>query len=162
MSLVRKYSAFIILFAAALTLVLLPQISVSSPTPLPAQAATESIPAYHAQPPTGVLPATMAPETFTDPVVQNAYIVAARAKKVLYQEPCYCHCDRSEGHASLLDCFVSKHGSGCDVCIKEDVYSYEQTLKGKTPAQIRDGITKGEWHHVDLSPYETVIPSAHK
>jgi hypothetical protein len=34
--------------------------------------------------------------------------------------------------------------------MKELYYSYAQTKKGKTPAQIRKGITSGEWKQVDL------------
>ena len=86
--------------------------------------------------------------------------LAARVRKVLYQQPCYCHCDRSQGHGSLLDCFAGKHAAECGVCIREGLYSYEQTRKGKTPAQIRDGIERGEWQHVDLTKYQTPIPAA--
>lgn len=117
------------------------------------------IPAYHAQPPQGPLPATMSPQEFPDPVVQNAYTVAARVKKALYQQPCYCHCDRSQGHESLLDCFASKHGSGCGTCILEAFYTYEQTRKGKTPSQIREGIERGEWKTVDLNKYQKPLPA---
>jgi hypothetical protein len=120
----------------------------------------EPIPAFHSQVPAGPLPATLSPETFTDVVVQNAYALAARVKKVLYQQPCYCHCDRSQGHGSLLDCFAGKHAAECGVCIREGLYSYEQTRKGKTPAQIREGIEGGEWRNVDLTKYQTPLPSA--
>jgi Protein of unknown function with PCYCGC motif len=78
-------------------------------------------------------------------------------KKVLYQQPCYCHCDRSQGHTSLLDCFASQHGAGCGVCIREAIYSYEQSHKGKTAAQIRTGIERGAWQHVDMSKYQTPV-----
>jgi hypothetical protein len=156
MRLIQKSSALLILFGVALALLFLPQKSLSH---APAQSgADEATPAFHAQPPTGALPATMSPDTFSDPVVQNAYTAAARVKKVLYQEPCYCHCDRSQGHASLLDCFVSKHGSGCQICVREDLYSYEQSRKGKTPAQIRDGIIHGEWESLDIGKYQTPLP----
>jgi uncharacterized protein with PCYCGC motif len=163
---IKKISAAIILLGLALALLVLPQQSASSAGNLNAGLASHSesepVPAFHAQPPTGALPATMSPDTFSDPVVQNAYTVAARVKKVLYQEPCYCHCDQSQGHGSLLDCFVSKHGSGCQICVREDLYSYEQTHKGKTPAQIRAGIIQGEWQSVDMSKYQSPLPAAHK
>jgi hypothetical protein len=97
----------------------------------------------------------MAPGNFTDPVVKNSYHLAARIKKVLYQQPCYCRCDRTEGHQSLLDCFVSKHGAFCDICMKEDLYAYEQTRKGKSPAQTRAAIIRGEWQNEDLAKYQT-------
>jgi len=114
----------------------------------------ELVPAFHAEPPTGDLPATMEPSIYSDKLVFNAYVVSGRVKKVLYQQPCYCHCDRSNGHGSLLDCFVTRHGSGCDICQKEVFYSYEQTHKGKTPTQIRDGIIHGEWQKVNIAKYE--------
>jgi hypothetical protein len=122
-----------------------------------AQAAEEPVPAFHSEAPQGKLPETLSPSQFTNVVVQNAYILAARVKKILYQQPCYCHCDRSQGHTSLLDCFASKHGSGCDVCMREAVYSYEQSHKGKTAAQIRAGIERGEWQQVDMSKYQTPV-----
>lgn len=115
---------------------------------------TEVVPAFHTSPPTGELPPTMEPSLFTDKLVFNSYVVAGRVKKVLYQQPCYCHCDRSNGHGSLLDCYVSRHATGCDICQKEAFYSYEQTRKGKTPAQIRDGIMHGEWQKVNVAKYE--------
>jgi hypothetical protein len=99
----------------------------------------------------------MGPSLFENVVVQNAYAVAARIRKVLYQQPCYCYCDRSQGHGSLLDCFASRHGAGCDVCVRENLYAYEQTRKGKSALQIRSGIENGEWKQLDLSKYEKPI-----
>jgi hypothetical protein len=120
---------------------------------------SEPTPAYHSQAPQGALPQTLDPASFNNLVVQNAYAVAAKVKRVLCQQPCFCHCDRSIGHESLLDCYVGKHASVCDVCMKEAFYAYEQTMKKKTPAQIRDGILHGEWQQVDVSKYETAPPS---
>ena len=115
------------------------------------------VPAYHAQPPQGALPSTMSPEEFADPLVKNAYAAAAKVRRALYQQPCYCHCDRSQGHESLLDCFASKHGSGCGTCMLEALYTYEQTRKGKPPSQIRAGIERGEWKTVDLKKYQSPL-----
>lgn len=121
------------------------------------QGGEEQVPAFHSTPPKGQLPETLSPAQFTDVVVQNAYILAARVKKVLYQQPCYCHCDRSQGHKSLLDCFASTHGAGCGVCLREAIYSYEQSRKGKTAGEIRAGIERGEWQHVDMGKYQTAV-----
>jgi Protein of unknown function with PCYCGC motif len=115
----------------------------------------EPVPAYHSEVPKGDLPQTMDPGQFANPVVKNAYAVAARTKRILYQQPCYCHCDRGHGHGSLLDCFTSTHGSMCNICVGEALYSYEQSRKGRTAAQIRDGIMKGEWQKVDAAKYQT-------
>jgi hypothetical protein len=120
-----------------------------------AQNGQETLPAFHSEPPQGQLPETLSPSQFSNVVVQNAYTLAARVKKVLYQQPCYCHCDRSQGHTSLLDCFASKHGAGCGVCMREAIYAYEQSHKGKTAAEIRAGIERGEWQQVDMSKYQT-------
>jgi Protein of unknown function with PCYCGC motif len=143
------------LFAAVALLVALSPERVTSQSQ--SKTADESVPAFHAQSPRGTLPVTVSPWLFTDVVVQNAYTLAARVKKVLYQQPCYCHCDRSQGHKSLLDCFAGNHGSECGVCLSEAFYTYEQTRKGKTPSQIRQAIEKGEWHNVDISKYQTPI-----
>jgi len=124
-----------------------------------AQGTEEPVPAFHNQAPQGQLPGTLSPTEFSDVVVQNAYVLAARVKKILYQQPCYCHCDRSQGHKSLLDCFASKHGAACGVCMREAIYSYEQAHKGKTAAQIRAGIERGEWQQVDMTKYQVPVPS---
>jgi hypothetical protein len=150
------------LFGFAIALVLVPQQAASQSSKdtnaLPS-GPDEPVPAFHKQAPQGELPATMNPDLYTEPVVQNAYAVAAKIKKVLYQQPCYCHCDRSQGHKSLLDCFASKHGSVCGTCMYEDFYTFEQSGKGKTAAQIRAAIIKGEWKLVDATKYQKLLPA---
>src|SRR6266853_546675 len=98
-----------------------------------AQGTEESVPAFHHEPPQGTLPGTVSPTEFSDVVVQNAYILAARVKRILYQQPCYCHCDRSQGHKSLLDCFGSKHGGGWEVCMQKPFNQYDQPHQEKMP-----------------------------
>jgi len=136
------------LLTAAAGLVALPQFAASPDEPTPA---------FHAEAPKDALPPTMEASIFTDIQTFNAYVIAGRTKKVLYQQPCYCHCDRSQGHESLLDCFASKHGSGCGTCMLEALYTYEQTRKGKPPSQIRTGIERGEWKTVDLRKYQSPL-----
>jgi hypothetical protein len=151
-----------VLFGLAIGLVRVPQLAASrslQEASAPQSAADEAVPAFHAQPPQGELPATMDSGLFNEPILQNAYALAAKIKKTLYQQPCYCHCDRSHGHTSLLDCFASKHGAGCNICIGEALYTYEQSRKGKTSAQIRAGIIQGEWQSVDLAKYQQPLPA---
>jgi Protein of unknown function with PCYCGC motif len=160
-----KWTARTVVASALLTvsaaLLVLPQFAASPLQPVPGmQHGTtanpdEPVPAYHPQPPTDALPPTMDPALFSEVGVSNAYAIAGRVKKVLYQQPCFCHCDRSQGHGSLLDCFLSRHGSGCEICMREAFYSYEQTRKSKTPGQIREGILHGDWQTVDLAKYAT-------
>ena len=147
------------LLTLATALLVLPQVARSnSAVNPPQQPATETIPAFHDGPPTEPLPDTLSPALFNDTLAQNAYTIAARIKRVLYQQPCYCHCDRSQGHTSLLDCFTARHAAVCGTCEREDFYAYEQTHKGKTPEQIRDAIEHGEWEKLDVTKYQSPLP----
>src|SRR5271168_196280 len=126
---IRRLTTGIIVLALAVLLAALPHRAASGdPTEALAAAGAaqfsgqEPVPAFHSEAPTGPLPATMDPALFPEPLAQNAYALAARIKKTLYQQPCYCHCDISQGHGSLLDCFVSRHGAGCGTCMREDFY----------------------------------------
>lgn len=115
----------------------------------------DDIPAYNAAPPHAPLPAVMAGKQlagpyFSHPYQVTAYQMAQKIPAVLHQLPCYCHCDRAMGHNSLHSCFEGTHGAACSTCMKEDVYAYQQTRRGRTPAQIRTAIEKGEWMNVDL------------
>ena len=113
----------------------------------------QGVPSYHAYALKPPIPATLDPKQFPDALNQNVYALAAKIKPVLYQQPCYCYCDRHAGHKSLLDCYASTHGSECDVCQKEAVLAYQLTKKGKTPGQIRAAIIRGDWKSVDMNPY---------
>ena len=115
----------------------------------------EDVPSYNAMAPSRPLPAVMSGTQLTGPYFAHAYQItaykiAARIPAVLHQQPCYCRCDREMGHNSLHSCFEGTHGAACSTCMKEAVYSYEQTKKGRTPTQIRGGIERGEWMNVDL------------
>jgi len=117
----------------------------------------QGVPAYNAGPPVRgkKLPPILPKENLWAENAQfayqtHAYELAAQIPNVLHQQPCYCYCDRGMGHNSLRSCFEGTHGAQCDVCLKELYYSYSQTKKGKTAAQIRQGIVKGEWKQVNL------------
>jgi hypothetical protein len=115
------------------------------------------IPAYHPAPPKKgeVLPPILSGmglvgESFKYPFQVKAYQLAAKVPAVLYQQPCYCHCDRSVGHTSLHSCFESAHGSHCAACMKEAFYTYQMHKKSKSAEQIRAGIMQGDWQKIDL------------
>lgn len=115
----------------------------------------DRVPAYNAQPPKAgellpVLPADLrVGENFKNPYQVHAYELAAKIPGVISQLPCYCYCERI-GHSSLHTCFESAHGAHCGICMAEVYYAYQQTKLRKTPAQIRDGIIKGEWKSINL------------
>lgn len=79
----------------------------------------------------------------------HAYELAAKIPGVLYQQPCYCYCERM-GHKSLRTCFEGTHGARCETCMKELYYSYQQSKAGKKAKEIRDGIIAGDWKQIDL------------
>ncbi|MGA7914648.1 MAG: CYCXC family (seleno)protein [Candidatus Acidiferrales bacterium] len=116
------------------------------------------IPAYHAEAPKGALPDTLDPAQFQDAETRNVYTLAAKEKAFLYQQPCYCRCDKEVGHKSLLDCFTDYHGAHCMLCKKEAVFTYTESQQGKTAAQIRQEIMDGKWKDVDLTKYDDPLP----
>ncbi len=126
------------------------------------QNGVNDIPAYNARPAAkaklpAILPAAqLPPEYIKYPYQSHAYVLAAKIPRVIYQQPCYCYCDRGHGHTSLHSCFESPHGSQCAACLKELYYSYMMTKQKKTPAQIRTGIIVGEWKSVDLDKAATI------
>jgi len=120
------------------------------------------VPAYNAGPPLKgtKLPALLTKADLWGADAQNAYQthayeLAAKIQSVIYQQPCYCYCDRM-GHKSLHSCYEDTHGAQCATCLKELYYSYQQHQKGKTASQIRAGIIKGEWKQIDLMSAATI------
>ncbi|MFY9802922.1 MAG: CYCXC family (seleno)protein [Candidatus Acidiferrales bacterium] len=138
------------------------QATVPGPMKMPTGAGANhkaDIPAYHAEAPKGPLPQTLDPKQFLDAETRNIYTLAAKEKDILYQQPCYCRCDKEVGHKSLLDCFTDYHGSHCMLCKKEAVFTYTESQQGKTAAQIRQEIMDGKWKDVDLSKYDDPLPA---
>jgi hypothetical protein len=142
------YRAFTLIFLFTVTLTMSAQWA--------AQEDEGGIPAYNAGPPPkgAKLPALLTKADLwgadaQHPYQTHAYELASKIPVVLHQQPCYCFCDRT-GHNSLHSCFENTHGARCFTCLKELYYSYEQNKKGKTAAQIRAGIIKGDWKLIDL------------
>ncbi len=143
--------------ALTLTLLLVVTLTMTSLWAAPQGEEEEAgIPAYHAgPPPKGTkLPAILTKDQLWGadaqyPYQTHAYELASRIPVVLHQQPCYCYCDRM-GHNSLHSCFEGTHGARCATCLKELYYSYQQHKAGKTAAQIRAGIIKGNWKQIDL------------
>lgn len=117
------------------------------------------MPAFHKAAPTRPQPAILSGDKLTGPFFEHPYQVtvykmAAAVPNVLYQMPCDCRCDLALGHKSLRSCFEGTHGATCSVCMREAAYAYMQTKAGQTPAQIREGIERGEYLGVNLSALE--------
>ena len=110
--------------------------------------------AYHKDPPTGPLPTTISPGEF--PKNKAAFVAYCMARKIpdlLYQLPCYCGCDTAEGHASLLDCFVTKHGELCHTCQAEVFSSFELQKLGRNAAELRQAFENRAFLDFDFDHY---------
>lgn len=121
------------------------------------------IPAYHATAPAKgaklqpVLTQNQLQDAgMTHPAQKESYKAAAKASSVMYQMPCYCHCDRHSGHTSLRSCFESTHGANCGTCMAEALYAEKMSRKGWSTKMIRDGVIRGDWKSVDLQNPEPV------
>ena len=85
----------------------------------------------------GVMP----PSFFaSNPRAMQAYQAAREVPEMLDGLYCYCQCNEHLGHRSLLICFHSQHGAGCDVCIDEALQAQEMTRQGRSLADIRTAI----------------------
>ncbi|HKX32039.1 MAG TPA: CYCXC family (seleno)protein [Blastocatellia bacterium] len=116
-----------------------------------AAAPTPRIPAFYenaaaAKP----FPKVLDPAQFKDPIVSKAYYLAQLNPELFSQQPCYCYCDQGHGHRSLLDCYVSDHGAGCMLCIKEGYFIDKMHKEGRSAGEIRDLVVRGDWQTVKL------------
>ena len=89
-------------------------------------------------------PATLAPASFKQTEVREAYQTAKEIPEVLAQQPCYCYCQR-KGHRSLLDCFKTDHAASCNICVKEALLAGQMQRQQKSTQQIRTAIIQGLW-----------------
>jgi hypothetical protein len=144
------------------TLIFLLTVTLTTSAQWPATQDEGGIPAYNAGPPPAgtKLPALLTKADLWGadakyPYQTHAYELASKIPTVLHQQPCYCHCDRM-GHNSLHSCYENTHGAQCAICLKELYYSYQQHKDGKTAAQIRAGIIKGEWKSIDLHSADAI------
>ena len=99
----------------------------------------------------GTLPVTLSPALFGKSAAAKAYQVAKEIPGVLAQQPCFCHCDRSSGHRSLIDCYHDDHAAGCLICIKEAVLARKLHHEGISDSDIRKRIIAGDWQKIEVS-----------
>ena len=115
----------------------------------------DAVPAYYAVAPRHGYPALLSGDQLTGPIFNRpykvlAYQMAAKVEPVLFLEPCHCRCDRAMQHKSLHSCFEGTHGAVCATCMREAIYTYQQTQLGRSPEEIRAGIAREDWQTVDV------------
>jgi hypothetical protein len=72
--------------------------------------------------------------------VRQAYEIAERDPALLSQLHCYCGCDRTLGHKSLLDCYRDNHASVCGICLGEALDAEPMANRGMPIERIRDAL----------------------
>jgi hypothetical protein len=76
------------------------------------------------------------PSQFQGPIRQ-AYQIAQDHPDLLIQLHCYCGCDKSAGHKSLLDCYRDLHGATCGICTGEALEAARMFNQGASIEAIR-------------------------
>lgn len=76
------------------------------------------------------------PKRFTGQV-RDAYQAATDNPALFVQLHCYCGCDRTAGHKSLLDCYRDMHGATCGICTGEALEARRMFNQGATLDAIR-------------------------
>ena|SRR5271156_6459318 len=84
---------------------------------------------------------TLDPKQFVG-TARDAYTFAGKDPKLLAQLHCYCGCDRTLGHQSLLDCYRGTHAAGCEICIQEALMAKVMSEQGSPVDQIREAIRR--------------------
>jgi hypothetical protein len=68
------------------------------------------------------------------------YASAKAAPEVMEKLFCYCGCDLTDKHSSLLDCFTGMHGIDCHICQEEAVLALKLKKDGLPIAEIQKAI----------------------
>lgn len=72
--------------------------------------------------------------------VKMGYMAAKAAPEICEKVFCYCGCDYTDEHASLLDCFTSDHGVDCYICQEAAIMSLKMKRKGESLSNIQKAI----------------------
>jgi hypothetical protein len=68
------------------------------------------------------------------------YQAAQQCPEIIAKLFCYCGCDVTDEHSSLLDCFTSTHGADCQICTDEAVIAAQMKKEGKSIAEIQQAV----------------------
>ena len=95
--------------------------------------------------PAARLRVTLDPQGFQGNV-RETYEIAEHDPALLSQLHCYCGCDKTLGHRSLLDCYRDDHASRCGICMGEARDAEPMARSGISIEQIRDTLRRRYSH----------------
>jgi hypothetical protein len=87
------------------------------------------------------------------------YMAAKRIPDICGKLFCYCGCDLTDNHSSLLDCFTSDHGVDCNICQEEALLALKMHTEGKELPDIQKAVDLkyvAEYNSVFEQPSETL------
>lgn len=87
------------------------------------------------------------------------YGAAKACPEVMAKLFCYCGCDITDNHSSLLDCFTSIHGVDCHICQEEAVMAMKLNRDGTPIEQIQKQIDE---RYSSEYPFEEDTPAYKK
>lgn len=85
------------------------------------------------------------PERFNDPTmifIKKGYQAAKEIPDITAKLFCYCGCDITDKHSTLLDCFTCDHAIDCHICIEEVLIALSMHKKGKSVCEIQYAVDK--------------------
>lgn len=100
----------------------------------------------------------LAADKFTYPM-KLGYDAAQKHPDVINHLFCYCGCDLTDAHSTLMDCYTSNHGAYCEICLEEAIQAREMRDKHASLSSIQKGI---DGHFARLYPYENPSPALQK
>jgi hypothetical protein len=83
--------------------------------------------------------AVLDPNKFTGHA-KSGYAAAQLCPEICAKLFCYCGCDLTDEHDSLLDCFTTDHGVDCHICQEEALIALKMKRDGKSIEQIQEKI----------------------
>lgn len=86
-----------------------------------------------------ISPSVLPPDNFVGKVALG-YSAAKAIPDICSKLFCYCGCDLTDSHTSLLDCFTCEHGVDCTICQDEAIIALDLKKKGKSLSEIQKAI----------------------
>lgn len=87
------------------------------------------------------------------------YASAKQIPEICSKLFCYCGCDITDNHSSLLDCYTSMHGVDCHICQEEATLALRLHRDGVAMAEIQKQVDEG---YQNRYPFQQPSPALRK